>query len=291
MPTEPGDGTRLNRFSETIDPYANQDDGSGGSQVGDDGQPSNPGAQPSPTTGGPTGSPSGAPSGPGSMQPTVRAIEEFIRTQGTFCVNDGSGGCQLYAAPTSNYLAWYDQQAGATIAVDYAGILNTWLMQNAGRSLGTQFNGSVVEEPLGDGTARVRINLDVVNAASFAVRGPELGGDLIFGNNVNGLSDGKTQAALGNVHMLVELINPVGAPIPDLVQLIRFPRPDQRLVNLLLDYSGEGPMGFAYKGTGEPGSGRMTLHYDGSQGGMMWSNPQAGGTTPPTGYATMQIDS
>src|SRR5207249_1751031 len=135
-------------------------------------------------------------------QPIQRALDEFLKSQGTFCTDNGNGGCQLYAGPVGNYLAWFDQGQGMTIAIDYAGLADTWLRQ-MGRFLGTQFNGTVTEQPLADGTVEVTVDFNGANVLSYAARGPMLGGDLAFGYRPPDLVDQRAQAALGNVHMRI----------------------------------------------------------------------------------------
>src|SRR5687768_8770527 len=73
--------------------------------------------------------PSGQP--PTEEQPSGhvmhRAIGEFISTQGTFCMDDGSGQCMIYAQPVQNHIAFYDAQKNKTIMVDYAGTTNAFM--------------------------------------------------------------------------------------------------------------------------------------------------------------------
>lgn len=296
MPTDPSQGGALHRGpagepSGFYDPYSSS--GSGYyDPYSNSGDPSNPGASgpytspggsnpagPGSPTGGPTGGPTGA--------PTTRPITEFLRMQGTYCAPDGFGGCQLYAAPTGNFISWFDQATGMAVAIDYATIMSGWMSQNGGRSFGTDAQGQVLEEPLSDGTSRIMIDLHVANALGFAVHGPDLRGNLTFGARVNELMDPRFEPGVGHLNMRIELINPTGAPLPDLVQLIREPRAGQRLVRIVVDYNGNG---FNYANGVEQGTPtNINLHYDESMGPIHPHNPMASGNTPPTGWASVQM--
>ena len=87
-----------------------------------------------------------------SGQVTIRPISHFISTQGTFCVPDGNGGCELFVPPVANFPG---AQRGAS--VDYAGLAEAYVRQASGGaiSLGTSFSGRVIERRLHDGRAQV----------------------------------------------------------------------------------------------------------------------------------------
>jgi hypothetical protein len=296
MPTDPAQGNALNRGpagEQSGYNWGHSGDGSwGNSGTGNYGNPYGPGGSPPPggsgSPGGPTGEePGGGSSGNPTGEPVTRTLTEFLKMQGSFCAPDGAGGCQLYAAPVGNFLTWFDQGTGNTIAVDYAGLMSDWLQQNGGPFYGTTLNGTVTEEPLGDGNSRVRIELDVANALSFAVKGPDLRGALAFGGRVQELIDPSFQPGVGHLHMSIELINPTGAPLPDLVQLIREPHTGQNLTRVVIDYNGTG---FDYSNGMEQGRrANIFLHYDESMGPIFPHNPIAPGSTGPTGHAIANI--
>jgi hypothetical protein len=269
MPTDPAHGSGLNR------PMPSQDTANGGTVSA---APTDPQAP---------GSPGNPPPPPGPTQ--QRPLYEFLKAQGTYCVDDGMGGCQLYAAPVANYLAWFDQATGSTIGIDYAGIANAWMMQNMGRSNGTQIDGSITEQPLADGTVQVTVDLKADNAMAFVLRGPDLNGAVTYGARPQDLGDPRMAPALGSAHVFITFINTApGAPLPDLVQLIRKPQAGQKLISIRVQYAGNGQTGPGYEfGPGQPAT--MTLAYDSSQQPMMPANPAAPGSTPPTGYANMSL--
>src|SRR5690349_18438636 len=39
-------------------------------------------------------------------QTNQRPIDDFVSTQGTFCVNNGAGGCLLFVPPDPNFVGW-----------------------------------------------------------------------------------------------------------------------------------------------------------------------------------------
>lgn len=195
-------------------------------------------------------------------QPGMRTIGEFLARQGTYCVDDGMGGCMQYAPPVANYMAWYDRSQDRSIVVDYAGLANTWLEAASGfkRSLGTQVTGTINENPMEDGRALVTVDLHTTNAMSFMVQGPQLANAPIFGSTPQQLLDESHRATVGDAHIhLVFVNNAVGAPLPDLVQLVMAPQPGQQLVDMRIHYDGngqvfapDGPMGHVSVGPDGP---------------------------------------
>lgn len=174
-----------------------------------------------------------------------RPIDDFVLNQGTYCVDDMNGGCMLYAPPVQNYMAWFDQKTGRAITVDYAGIANNWLRMNSGgqRDLGTQVNGTVTEQKLPDGRARVTVDLIADNAMSFAVNGPTLTTVPMFGYNVPELLDPNHAPSFGHSHLRLVFINQApGMLLPDLNQLITAPQPGQELLELEFKYDGHGAL-------------------------------------------------
>lgn len=293
MPTDPGQGGALNRgpagepvgshnqYAGSSTDYGNS--GTPGDYTGNYGSGGSGSSNP---TGEPTGGGTGG-TGSQSGGPVARTLTEFLKVQGTYCAPDGFGGCLQYAAPIGNFLSWFDQGTGNTIAIDYAGLMSEWLQRNGGPFYGTTANGGVTEEPLGDGNSRIRVDMDISNALSFAVRGPDLRGSLLFGGRVQELMDPSFQPGVGHLHMTIEFINPTGAALPDLVQLIREPRTGQNLTRVLIDYNGTG---FDYSSGMEGGTrANIFLHYDESMGPIFPHNPIAPGNTGPTGHAIANI--
>jgi len=196
-------------------------------------------------------------------------ISRFLASQGTFCADNGMGGCAYYMLPTENYLGFVSRTLDQTAVIDYAGIANNWLSA-AGRSVGTFIDGTVSEEPLPDGTARVTVRLNGTNVMAYVVNGPDLEGELAFGQSTRGVHMNSEKPALGNVQMTVTFINPrPGMPLPDLMQLVRAPEFGQRIESMVLVYDGDGVM----QPSGAPAHLRVV--YDGSGGPLMQSHPDA----------------
>jgi len=230
--------------------------------------------------GGGTGSGSGAPA-------IVHPIEEFLQSQGTYCVDNGYGGCQTYALPVSNYLAWFDKSQNVTMAIDYAGLVNSWA-QNHGFAANAQIFGSVTEQPLSDGTSRYTVELKGSGITSYAVQGTNLEAPIQFGVRPRELGDPMARAAAGDLRMTVTFTQSPGL-LPDLIQLLRAPKADQKLVSISLDYSGQGLLRDPASPGMEGKEGSVNVRFDGSQGPVMSANPFDPAMTAPTGYADMSF--
>lgn len=173
---------------------------------------------------------------------TRRPIEEFVAAQGTFCFDDGAGGCILFEPPLQNFLGQSDPARDLAGAVDYAGIANQYIIDNGGTSLGTTFSGTVVEKPLADGRADVRVNLHTKNALTWVGDGVDFSGPLLFGYKVLDVMAGE-DAAVCNSTFRVRFINTApGAPMPDLLQLVIFPEPGQELVAIASQCNARGEL-------------------------------------------------
>lgn len=171
-----------------------------------------------------------------------RPIEEFVAAQGTFCFDDGAGGCLLFEPPLQNFLGQSDPARDLAGAVDYAGIANQYIIDNGGTSLGTTFSGTIIENPMPDGRADVRVILRTRNALTWAGEGVNFTGPLLFGYKVLDVMAGE-QPAVCNSTFRVRFINTApGAPMPDLLQLVIFPEPGQELVSIATHCNARGPL-------------------------------------------------
>src|SRR5438105_15461101 len=92
-----------------------------------------------------------------------RPIGDFVNAQGTFCIDDGSGGCLIFVPPVANFIGWDtlqevppqqgNVQPVRCASVDYAGLANAKFEELSGISFGTTTSGTVTEHPLADGRA------------------------------------------------------------------------------------------------------------------------------------------
>ena len=156
------------------------------------------------------------------VQAVQRPIEEFVAAQGTFCFDDGMGGCFLFVPPAKNFIGWGDPARGICSAFDYAGLANEAIKAATGGAvdLGTTTSGSVTERPLPDGRAEVEVVLHTRNANTFGQSAcNNFNTDpLTFGHRPADVIAG-AEAALGNGTFHVKLINTApGAPLPDLFE-------------------------------------------------------------------------
>jgi hypothetical protein len=167
-----------------------------------------------------------------------RPIEDFVNAQGTFCVDDGSGGCWLIVPPVANFIGWTDLAEGIVASVDYAGLADAF----AGGAFGTETTGTVTERPLKDGRAEVHVRLHTTNALSWVAEGGDFNGPLLFGHRAPEVLAG-AEAALGESFLGIRFINTApGAPLPDLIQLLFFPEPDRQVIFLSFQARADGPL-------------------------------------------------
>lgn len=170
---------------------------------------------------------------------THRTLADFLAAQGTYCVPPSTGvppgaavvnGCVLYIPPDPNFNGWgvaapAPYCADFTVAaVDYAGVINQYLIANGHASLGTTISGSVTERARKDGTGDVTVQINTRNALAWA------GCDhtqtlnfalatLLFGNKPNDVLAG-APAALANSDYRIEYTEAhVGDPFPDLIEI------------------------------------------------------------------------
>lgn len=146
-------------------------------------------------------------------QTVQRSLDEFLAAQGTFCFPDGAGGCLLFAAPLPNQIGVSDPEQFRCAYVDATGIANEAIeAQSGGRiSLGTTVTGSVKEQALQDGTAKITVKLKTSNALIFAVSGCDFAnGPMLFGQRGQEVLAGATPA-LGDVTLTVTHLLPTPA--------------------------------------------------------------------------------
>jgi hypothetical protein len=165
---------------------------------------------------------------------THRPISEFVDAQGTFCIDDGAGGCVIFVPPVANFVGFTDTKHNLGISFDYAGLSDDPL----GGALGTTFSGTISERTLKDGSVIITIHLHTSNALVYVIPfdptdpSNQFGENpLIFGTRVTDVQAG-AQPALGDSTFDLEFTNSApGLPIPDLEQLLFAPEPGQTLLS------------------------------------------------------------
>ncbi len=200
------------------------------------------------------------------LQAVQRPIEEFLAAQGTYCFDDGMGGCTLFVPPARNFIGWSDPARGICSAFDYAGLANEAIVANTGGAvdLGTTTWGSVTEKPLADGRAEVEVLLHTKNANTFGQSAcNDFNTDpLTFGARPADVIAG-APAALGSgtLHLKFTIAAP-GDPLPDLLQIAYFPEEGQELLMLSINYTAFGTL-HSTSGYAEGTRGRLTCKQTG----------------------------
>jgi hypothetical protein len=184
---------------------------------------------------------------------THRPISDFLSTQGTFCVDDGHGGCTIFVPPTPNFVGFTDTVHDLGISFDYAGLSE----QPLGGALGTTFSGTISERTVKDGSVIITVHLHTSNALVYVIpfdpnsSDPNQFGDneLLFGARVADVQAG-AQPALGDSTMDLVFTNSApGLPIPDFEQLLFAPEPGQNVLSVVFEGTASGQ--FASGGTGK----------------------------------------
>lgn len=168
----------------------------------------------------------------GGGQAVQRPIEDFLVNQGTYCFPNPypPPPCLLFVPPIQNFMGWSDPQRNLLASVDYAGLADQWITAHTGGAItfGTRFSGGILERPLPDGRAAVTVRLFTHNALCWVVEGDNFAtSPLVFGCRAPDVVGGM-QPALAESFWEMKFINTeMGAPIPDLLQLVFEPAPGQ----------------------------------------------------------------
>jgi len=204
---------------------------------------------------------------PVQAKTTQRPLSDFLSTQGTYCIDDGSGGCYLFVPPDPNFLGWSTNLSKSPIyfaGVDYAGLANAYPSGNT-----PTFSGNVTERPLPDGRAEITVLLQTKGANIWVIQldqndqsiwGEQIAGTAptLFGHRPTDVLSGQGQT-LADTNIHVVFINDYpGAPIPDLIQLNNFPDGNHPVKLLKFSAQAKGPLTAAY-GVPEGTPGKCTI--------------------------------
>ena len=164
---------------------------------------------------------------------TMRPLADFLTAQGT---------TSQFVPPVPDYVGWIDgssvAEATTFALIDYAGLANEFIETESGGaiSLKTRVRGRVIERERPDGSAAVRVRLLTTHALlwAFALADvapddqlPFLNTPLSFGARAQDVLEG-AKPSVGVSALTVHFINTApDAALPDLVQLINTPEPDQ----------------------------------------------------------------
>ena len=193
-------------------------------------------------------------------QAVQRPIEEFVNAQGTYCIDDGQGGCEVFVPPIENFVFFTDPMRGSAAVIDYAGLANDWILEESGGevSLGTETAGTVIEQPLADGRAEVHVVLRTKNALTWVVEDPEFEptGPLVFGHRApEVLNEGKEPGLCNSVFEVKFIHTNPGGDLPDMIQILFFPEEGQEVLYIAERCNAAGPLreGFDDVPDGTPG--------------------------------------
>jgi hypothetical protein len=175
---------------------------------------------------------------------THRPISEFVDAQGTFCVDDGAGGCVIFVPPVANFVGFTDTVHDLGISVDYAGLSEVPL----GGTLGTAFSGTISERTVKDGSVIITIHLHTTNALTYVIPfdptspANQFGENpLLFGARVSDIINSGATPALADSKLDLEFTNTApGLPIPDFEQLLFAPAPGQQLLSITFEATATG---------------------------------------------------
>ncbi|HEX5045166.1 MAG TPA: hypothetical protein VFV75_19885 [Candidatus Polarisedimenticolaceae bacterium] len=223
-----------------------------------------------------------------SVSAASRPIEDFVAAQGTYCIDDGGGGCVLFVPPVPNFFGSFALKDGRLGSVDYAGLANGLLCPDGHvTDFGTAFAGTVTERRLKDGRAEVTVNLVTKRALAWAVDDPYAtfdyaNGPLSFGYRpCDTPPDGQSHALANSFLQLVFLNTAPGAPLPDMMQLFSAPLPGQEPLILSFHQSAEGALrSTPYNTFPEGAPGQLTVVQTGLLG-RPESSSQCDNTKPP----------
>ncbi len=214
----------------------------------------------------------GATAAPPAAATVKRPLSDWLDAQGTFCVDDGGGGCVLFEPPVDNYLAWTDPVRNRIGSFDYAGIANQYIIDHGGASLGTTMNGSLSERALPDGRALVQVNLKTKNALTFVADGVDFGGPLLFGYRPTEVLGGATPALCNGTFKLKFINTAPGAPMPDFMQLAFAPEPGQEINQIVVKCVSKGDLRALYGvPDGTPGQATINQNAKIKQGALTFT--------------------
>lgn len=211
------------------------------------------------------------------------SLADFLAAQGS-CITPAEvgtippnaavvNGCVLFVPNNPNYNGWGVApttpfcQYFTTAAIDYAGVINNWLIQNGHPSLGTTTSGSVTEKRMPDGSGQVTVELSTRNALSWGGCDPNFDfatATVLFGNTPNAVLAGAT-AALGSSHyraVYSELQYGV-APLQDLIK-VNYGLNGYKWISQQFFSSSSGPLHSAFLGVPNGTPGQMVVVQNGT---------------------------
>jgi len=218
-------------------------------------------------------------------------FQHFLAVQGTFCLDDGAGGCLLFVPPDPNFVGWASRP-NADGHVLFAGIDYAGLTDTGGPP--PELIGSVTARERDDGTTEVTATIRARNANAWVID-LDLNGDIpgqiagtgglgptLFGHRPRDVKAGASQALADTrftrVYSLPGLDLTEAELLKDLVE------PDLRTLTDTFDASGSGTFtadGGALYDVPEGTPAHLQVIQRGLQG-----NQHCGADNPPPGLRT-----
>lgn len=171
----------------------------------------------------------------------IRPIEDFL---------DAQGQTSMFVPPIPDYAGWVDADFVTFALIDYAGLANAFIetKSNGKISLETCVDGTVIEHAQPDGRIKVSVRLFTSNALAWAFliadwcekcKYPFRDTPLAFGARAQDVLKG-ANPALAETFFHVTFMREEEEDLPDLVQLLNNPEPEQLPYKLKFNAYAEG---------------------------------------------------
>ena len=181
--------------------------------------------------------------------------EAFMAAQGTYCVRDIPGDCDVIDEYGLGYLLGWcvlSCEDNPGLSADFAGVNRAWWDRNGLPSYAPySYAGGVTESRLPDGRRRLVVNIKARN--TFVILSTLTNGFQIVvgadGIEFPIISDAPKTPTLGDVSLAAELILPATyVGMPDITHFTFFPAEGMEIRRLSLTISTGGPLRVAYDG-------------------------------------------
>lgn len=181
--------------------------------------------------------------------------EAFLNAQGTYCVRDIPGDCDVIDKFDLGYiLGWciLSCAENPALTADFAAVNRKWWDLNGLPSYAPySYTGGVTESRLADGRRRLVVNIHARN--TFVTLSTQVNGSAVIvgadGTEFPNISDQPNTPTLGDVSLAAELILPATyVGMPDITHFTFFPEAGMEIRRLSLTISTSGPLRVAYDG-------------------------------------------
>ena len=234
------------------------------------------------------------------------AVDAFVAAQGTYCTADGgsAGDCFNLFGPAGppDVVIWCGIEEPVLCPMFDHAVASRWLAGQSGRGLGATWRGTVQERRLADGRRRVAAHIQFADAIVTLADLPtiEAGFDdqevleagLLMGHTAHAVLEG-APALLGSHAARYEFILPADfAGMPDLVEVIFFPKPGMEFLGFDASASAVGTMRRGFLGVAAGERARISMHFnwDAMKDGALPPQAHANGIRRTWGSPGMHVD-